>query len=313
MKQNSYSGAVSNLQNVGNTCYLNSVLQAIYSCISEYESFNPTNEVENNFLGILNKTFTISEFVDFLEFKMGTKNLRQQSDAMAFLTDFFALVNPNGLFKDFFRTKFSKCGICECGDKITIPLKTNIACFYLKEFPDNTIQTAFNRTLSNNLTPYNCAKCGITNGNARELYSFEANNIVLVVAWPHEVGQFKLAEELTCETNNSTYILKSVVLHRGSTHGGHYIALVNQNYQWYICNDSIVREITYNEFSRLIGSWTIKMAVYTIKYSNTPHYSKFESNELIKENEFLKSQLSNLEAELSKAKETIELLKQKKK
>jgi ubiquitin carboxyl-terminal hydrolase 22/27/51 len=37
--------------------------------------------------------------------------------------------------------------------------------------------------------------------------------------------------------NLSIYHLKSVIQHRGSVNGGHYVSFVKENEQWYLCND----------------------------------------------------------------------------
>ncbi|MDR0727936.1 MAG: hypothetical protein LBF26_03560 [Puniceicoccales bacterium] len=47
--------------------------------------------------------------------------------------------------------------------------------------------------------------------------------------------------------------LNSVVAHSGTAGGGHYIAYVKRNEQWYECNDSSVRQVSWSDIEKLFN------------------------------------------------------------
>lgn len=54
--------------------------------------------------------------------------------------------------------------------------------------------------------------------------------------------------QLNCETHTTTYYLNSCIYHIGHLNGGHYIAIVKKNNDFYVCNDHSISKLTNNQF-----------------------------------------------------------------
>jgi hypothetical protein len=48
------------------------------------------------------------------------------------------------------------------------------------------------------------------------------------------------------------YGLRGVILHAGTPHGGHYVACVKNNDQWYLCDDAYVEHLDAHDLNKNI-------------------------------------------------------------
>ena len=49
--------------------------------------------------------------------------------------------------------------------------------------------------------------------------------------------------DMNLNLNNNNFTLRSIIFHMGNTGGGHYISLIFKNDKWYLCNDSSITEV----------------------------------------------------------------------
>ena len=53
---------------------------------------------------------------------------------------------------------------------------------------------------------------------------------------------------INLDIRNNSYQLRGIIYHMGSANGGHYVAIINHNDKWYLCDDSNVSEVNINNY-----------------------------------------------------------------
>lgn len=153
-----------------------------------------------------------------------------------------------------------------CNHSSFIYVYDNIVQLYLKpqsvNFTD-ILNYNFNTTelLSNN--KYSCSNCkSFTNCdrntkffNIGEILCFHlclfTNNkkININLEFPENLNMNNYIFNNSIIKQNNLYSLSGIVFHSGSLNGGHYIAGIKHNNEWYICDDSNVYKINKNNLN----------------------------------------------------------------
>lgn len=101
------------------------------------------------------------------------------------------------------------------------------------------------------------------------------------------------------QTLETLYNLASVIVHIGDAHGGHYIAYVKHNNQWYKCDDDEITTLTNDQISMLATKGIIENpeeekleeSLFKVKRARTPYILFYkrqdqEAIEQVEEKEF---------------------------
>jgi len=270
---------INGLQNIGNTCYLNSALQVLINC-TILTKFVLNNEFNSEGLKIYKK-FLHDYFTnkistpDKLKIYVSKKHDRftggRQHDAHDFMISLMDIlndefieehkINPKSILnidmKDLMDTLFDTAtsSIIYCdetnektknriGEKIlSVPLpdKNNVTIFdCLKEFSKIEKLDGDNKWYSEkNKKYYDVYKRLYIRGYPKYL-------IIHIKRFTHfgftkKNNKSVMADE-TLQLNDSTYTLRGMVNHMGNSGGGHYISLIKEDNKWFCCNDSNVSE-----------------------------------------------------------------------
>jgi len=200
--------------------------------------------------------------VGFLEKEMST-NLRQQSDSSDFLKSLFRIVSED-LLQDFYCVGYTETKKCkDCDHEVKKSIKKRNSMFYINKA--ESIQEACNNRFKENIPGYDCPKCnnnGRTNIQGCEnKIEFDSKNIILALTYPTLMREMKIDPNFRCIVNGKSYYLKSIAVHYGGEHSGHYIALVNKDNKWFVCNDSSVT--LCGDIQQYLSSSNVKFIVYS--------------------------------------------------
>lgn len=226
------------LQNFGNTCYLNSIVQILrYTkpVVERLLEIHSENEVTQSFIELLYQGSKPRKFVKNLS-SLGFDPLYQH-DAHEFLLTMLDKVYEDPACKGLknpFEGHFESTLTCKNGH--TSASKENFCCLSLNGGLDEGIAALEEPET----VTCKCDHCS------------ETQMVKTVVIHPAEVicVQFKrfdlngkLTYKVALKEKWFGYKLVGLVNHMGSCHGGHYTAAVNVDAQWKHMNDEDVSDI----------------------------------------------------------------------
>jgi ubiquitin carboxyl-terminal hydrolase 22/27/51 len=237
------------LVNLGNTCFINASLQALKQVWPSLlvDSGSPIYDVINTTVADLkSKSSTALYPIALLhEIRRSIKSFSPNSfeDAHEFIVKVLELVNSDRLNLLF--VKYSRCLECQhfsLSDDEVFGLSLEV----LPELTDS-----LNKVLADVVVEQQCGGCS---KSARVLNSFsvlDLPDILLIQLSRFEVSANKVLKLkqavsfplVNLPFQNSTFNLLSVVNHHGSVNSGHYSAFINENGQWFSCNDHIISVI----------------------------------------------------------------------
>jgi len=257
------------LQNCGNTCYMNSAIQMLYSIneIREYiinENMNNvilknlkkifleinkknTKYIDNNFL---KKIYIIlyKNFVNNLSLSNNNSHLNIQNDSTEFFFSLFNIISShlrdnifhlNEISKTYCKNKINKT-INKEESKIDI---TSIIILQIKKDNDQSVQSILNNSHSFDKLDTSLSRCNNKNNSYQEFY-YEIPNenkylfIELRRSGYNSKGKtiflknyVKVNKNITINQNSKKikYILLGVILKSGELNYGHYIYVTYKN------------------------------------------------------------------------------------
>lgn len=255
------------LRNLGNTCYMNAGIQMLINnkelCTVIYQEDNSNKFVRilqqfikvyhSNNQKVLNPSF-IKEYMGKLNEEFYGFN---QNDSSEFITLFLDNLNKilgNNIIDNIFRIKINntvKCKMLDCLHKrnnteTSVKLMLNIE----KHFTDlDDCYRHFKKSekldRDNMVDCEKCKKKTIVSRKA-EIIEWPDNLLVVLKRFNFNSGGRLSKNSQTIKVPlewRRGYQLHGVVFHSGSTSGGHYVYIGNNNNEWYLYNDDSVTKI----------------------------------------------------------------------
>ena len=271
------------LNNLGNTCYLNSALQIIVNCtvltkVILSQSFK--SEALNTYKKFLIEYKTCKEgnSISPIDIKnlVGTKDKKflnfQQHDSHEFLINLMELLEDE-LKKEYQETKSSILGI-KLEDLMSNIFDTTVSSIIYSEETEEKSKNRIGEKIlslpipnSRNVSLDDCldlyTKIEKLTGDSqwhseKENRKVDAYKRLYLKSLPKylliQLKRFTFFSSSNKNNNdvivptelkikNHKYELRGIIFHMGGAGGGHYISIIKLNDKWYACNDNSVSEI----------------------------------------------------------------------
>jgi hypothetical protein len=284
-KKNTYF-PLKELYNKGNTCYINSALQILYSCTQSGFHTEPLNLIRGDIARSIARLFRREGKIDEVIEKIYRRwNVHQQQDAGDFIDWIFKQVDEQGDGKllDHFTLGQIECSGCStCGHPIDVRPNKQRMLFVMQQ--GEALQEMLDNYFKNSGT---CIKC-------RSFMKYTVKHVplpkYLLIRTDEEYGPTIPTRDYFVTITDQCYQVYAVSLHNGDFRSGHYRTIVKKhdNDEWLECDDSRVTKLANSNVVRARAKVIALQAVVTL----VPEIAR---DSLEKENIKLKAKVKQLE------------------
>lgn len=292
------------LINDNSLCYLNSLLQCLFSC-EKFNNFVLTTKFDehniNSYKSLLsgiikhfqatNKIFKVNPVGFKSSFFNHNKMIRgMQQDADESLVYFLDNITDknNYFFKNILRT-YTKCD--SCGEIAT--KDDEVYQIYLNPTNLSLYDCINNYIKPEELSDYKCEKCEIVGKTKKAILPIKFGKYVTFVLKQYSNTYKKLIMELDEEINLGNYLftkdnvpnkctikykLKGIILHYGGMLGGHYNAICKRYKEWYLIDDDSINKV--NQIRVLNNVYMLFYEVEGVSFKDTLASSSESSESL---------------------------------
>ena len=280
------------LENLGATCFLNSVTQLMHSIksfrslILSYQGQDPfTSEFQDLFarLSFSNFSHTSPEkFVNQIEWygeKLDPSKQQDGCEYLDLLLDKLENQFPPNSISNLFKGTYSLIIETLADKKIISKSPQSFMVLPLEIFKSNTLQESFNLFSQ---PEYLKGENGYQIDNKKvdvkvhsEISELPNNLIIQLKRFQYNYSnwaRYKLTKEfefpLEFQANDKVYKIKGIVIHQGTAEKGHYFSFLKIKKEWIHFNDSVVSKISESDVIRIS------------KYDGYLLYYKAKSNEI---------------------------------
>jgi len=263
------------LHNIGNTCYLNSVIQLLVLCgdyINFINNLNINSDKINLFKSFFNEYFKsqnslspskIKEIISSNNFFNGFEQ-HHAHECLIYFLDIIDeeikknKIKSNNYFNHGYLTKITNTERPE--EKIlkfyetilNLPFSESLHDSYEKFCESELIENWESEKYKNKVIAKKCnivfewpkylfIMFKIYNNSSRKIN----NNIDIPLVWTikNNYQNYSLIE---------TYEFRGSIIHFGSLNGGHYVSIIKQDDKFYLCNDDHISELDTNKIQEFI-------------------------------------------------------------
>jgi len=268
------------LQNIGNTCFMNSALQLLVNC-TVLSKFILNNSFESEKINLYkqflsdyfkNKVITPNSVKKLVSQQNNIFSGYEQQDSHEFLVCIIDIlneefkkehkhnpkqiigINMDNLINTLFSTTITSIIYCEeTEDKSKNKVGETILSLPIRNLATNLTESI------NDFTEIEKLEGESKWFNDKDNNYYDAFKRLFIKTLPKYLiihlkrfGFNRFSKKNNSEVimdqkikiNNHDFELRSIVFHMGNTGGGHYISLVNKDSKWFMFNDSNVSEIT---------------------------------------------------------------------
>lgn len=276
---------VSGLNNIGNTCFMNSALQLLINCriltkfIISTDFDNPKLRTYKRFLEEYHSYHVITphELKNIVSMDNPIFRGSRQHDAHEFLVKLLDLIDTE-IKKEFKNSSQSiattKNNNIENKRLLDVIFNNNISStVFSNEVNDESTIDVPEKTLSLPIKGNTLNKClqsfqqieiledkwfsekfnkKVNASKQLSINKFAKYLIIHLKRFNYDRRSSKNGSSVEFDEymtlNDNNYELRSIVLHSGGTDGGHYVAVVKKNDTWYMCNDASINKTDVQQF-----------------------------------------------------------------
>jgi ubiquitin C-terminal hydrolase len=261
---------ITGLQNMGNTCFINSALQLLFNCPILVGVINESN---NDKLKKYKQTFddyfrettnTLGPLILYKRYQKLNNNYFgiSQEDAHEYLT--FIIDDIDELGKDidiknlFQISLISKVNCEECNHYSKVSISEKILSLSIDncETLEDCFQKLYNKEILDNDNKWYCDKCNKKVSSNKEIYIDQISNYFIIC-----LNRFIFDNNRISKNNNNivfpnsifnNYELRGIIYHMGSINGGHYVcSLTRDGKNWFLIDDTNIIETTYEKLKQI--------------------------------------------------------------